>query len=61
MHISIETQFDVGRKLGDDEFISSFRQKLENAIEEKFASIVQANDDRRVFIVSTNIHTVSCA
>lgn len=55
MYISDETQFDSQRKLGDDELISSFRQKLESSIQEKFESIVQANDDRRVFIVSTTI------
>lgn len=53
-------QFDSQRKLGDDELISSFRQKLENSIEKKFESIVQANDDRRVFIVSTTLIIERC-
>lgn len=53
-------QFDSQRKLGDDELISSFRQKLENSIEKKFESIVQENDDRRVFIVSTILIIERC-
>lgn len=49
------TQFENHRKLGDDELISLFEQRLESSIEEKFQSFVQANNDRKVFIVSISI------